>query len=104
MEKIKIGTNEFELVVNGITDRDKSRSFTIASEAQYAEIEAAFADTSNIKVVSEGGEVLTAYLDGVGLKSIRRDYEAGTYTIEVSTDAMVVELKEIRALLAAQAQ
>ena len=104
MEKIKIGTQEFELIVNGITEREKSRTFTAASNAPYAEIEEAFADTSNVQVLSETGEVLTAYLDGVGLKSIKRDYEAGTYTIDVSTDAMVAELKAIKAMIAAQAQ
>ncbi len=104
MEKIKIGTTEYELIVNGITEREKSRTFTITSEAPYAEIEEAFADTSNIQVLSEIGEVLTAYMDGVGLKSIKRDYEAGTYTVDVSTDAMVAELKAIRAMLTAQAQ
>lgn len=103
MEKIKIGTKEFELIVNGITEREKSRTFTIDSEAPYAEIEEAFADTSNIQVLSGTGEVLTAYLDGVGLKSIKRDYEASTYTVDVSTDAMVAELKAIRAMLTVQA-
>lgn len=104
MEKIKIGTQEYELAVNGITEREKSRTFTIASDAPYTEIEEAFVDASNVQVLSESGEVLTAYLDGVGLKSIKRDYEVGTYTIDVSTDAMVAELKAIRAMLTAQVQ
>ncbi len=104
MERIKIGNKEYELAVNGIAESEKNRVFTIESDAPYAEIEEAFADTSNIQVLSETGEILTAYLDGVGLKSIKRDYEADTYTIDISTDAMVAELKAIRAMLTAQAQ
>jgi hypothetical protein len=100
MEKIKIGTNEYELVVNGITDREKSREFTVKSEAPYADVEAAFADVSNIQCLAESGEVLAGYYDGVGLKTIKKDYEAGTYTIVVSTDAMTAELKAIKEALA----
>lgn len=102
MEKIKIEANEYELVVNGITESDKSRTFTVKSDADYTEIEEVFSDISNIQCVSESGEVLAGYYDGVGLKSITRDYEAGTYTVVVSTDAMTAELKLIKEMLEAR--
>ncbi len=100
MEKIKIGTNEYELVVNGITDREKNREFTIKTDAPYEEVEAAFTDVSNIQCLSSDGEVLAGFYDGVGLKSIKKDFEAGTYTIVVSTDAMTADLKAIKEMLA----
>lgn len=100
MEKIKIGTYEYELVVNGVTDREKSREFVIKTDASYPEIEAAFSDISNIQCLAESGEVLAGYYDGVGLNSIKKDFEAGTYAIVVSTDAMTAELKAIKEALA----
>jgi len=101
MEKIKIGKNEFDLVVNGVTEREKTRSFAISSNATYADIETAFADVSSIQYLSDAGEILASYQDGVSVKTIKRDYESGTYTIDISTDAVVAEIKSLRDMITA---
>jgi hypothetical protein len=95
MEKIKVNGQEFDLIPMGISSSDKRRCFTISTLLSPSEIETAFADVSNIQYVSEEGEVLRAYLDCVSLKGYTRDIGAGTYTVELSTDAVEKRLQEI---------
>lgn len=104
MEKIKLNNREFELVPMGIKETDKRRSFTISTDLAYSTIEKSFTDVSNIQYLSESGEVLAAYLDGVSTKSITKDLEDVTYTIVISTDTVEAELKQLRAQVAALTQ
>lgn len=104
MEKIKVNNREFELAPMGIKETDKRRSFTISTDLACSTIEKSFTDVSNIQYLSESGEVLAAYLDGVGTKSITKDLEDGTYTIVISTDTVEAELKQLRAQVAALTQ
>ena len=99
---LKIGTSEFTLTLNGVTEREKSRIFTIESEATYTEIESAFSDVSSVQCCLESGTVIASYLDGISVKSIKRDYDSGIYTIEISTDAVITELRALKALITSQ--
>ena len=101
MEKIKIGTNIFDIPPMGIIENTKRRSFVILSDLPYADIETAFIDVSNIQYFSEAGEQLATYMDGISVKTITKDLEAGTYTIETGIDAVEAELKQLREQVAA---
>ncbi len=110
MEKIRLLNDlELNLEAMGIVETEKSRSFTFASEMTYTEIEALFTNVDNIssiKYISEAGETLTTYVDGVALKKLSKDYEAETYTVVLSTDAVEAQIKtlisQIEVLTAAQ--
>lgn len=100
MEKIKIGTNLFDIPPMGIIENSKRRSFVILSDLPYADIETAFADVSHIEYCSESGELLVSYMDGISTKTIAKDLETGTYTVEIGIDAVEAELKQLRAQVA----
>ena len=85
MEKLKIGNTEFNLIPMGISEKEKSRSFTIEANS-YAEVDQAFSDVSKITVILEDNSE-AVYLDCVKVISII-DHKDGTYTVEVSTDAV----------------
>ena len=88
MEKIKVNSQTFNLVPNGISSINKQRSFTITSSLTYTEIESAFSDVSRIEYLSEIDEVLNTYLDGVSLKSLSKDIDSGTYMAVIGVDAI----------------
>jgi hypothetical protein len=95
MEKIKLTNGqEFFIVPMGITSAEKRRSFIILSDLQFTEIETAFSDSNitSIQYLSETGEILATYNDCITLKTMARDLEYGTYTIELSIDAMEIKL------------
>lgn len=91
--RLKDGT-EFDLIPMGITDRGNRRNFTIYADADP---ESAFTESNvdRIEHISESGEVLTTYLDGVKMVAISKDMENGTYTVEISVDALEKKLKQI---------
>ena len=93
MEKIRINGNTFDLIPMGISQSEKKRSFTIIADS---DIETAFANVGKIEHLSEGGEVLATYLDGVAVKSISKDLESGTYTVTIGTDAIERELARLQ--------
>lgn len=101
MEKIKIGDTLYDLVPMGLNQSDKDRSFTISSELPFVDIVQTFTDVTSIQHLSETDEILSSYLDGVSVKTITRDFENGTYTIVVSTDAVVAEIKSLRDMIIA---
>lgn len=98
-DKIKLRNGLiFELVPDGIKPYDKTRKITITSDLTYAEIESCFANTDNISTIqylSEADEVLKTYADCVSLKTLYKDYDNGTYTVELSIDAVAKQLNEL---------
>ena len=96
MEKIRISGHTFDLIPMGISSGDKKRSYTISTVLSHSEVETAFTDVDKIEHLSETGEVLTTYLDGVSTKTITHDLENGTYTIVVGVDAVERELTTLR--------
>jgi hypothetical protein len=95
MERIRINNQEFNLIPMGITTSDKKRSFTISSTLPYADIETAFSNVDRIEYLSDSGEVLATYVDGVALKSLSRDIENGTYTAEIGIDTVEKKLQSM---------
>ena len=96
MEKIKLSNDQlFEIIPMGISSSDKKRVLIISSDLQYANIETAFLNVDRIEYLSESGEVLAVYTDGVSVKTISKDIENGTYTIEIGTDAVERHLRII---------
>ena len=85
MEKLKIGSKEFNIIPMGIDERDKLRIFTIEADS-YTEVDQAFSDVSKVTVILEDDSEVV-YLDCVKVTSIK-DNKDGTYTVEVSTDAV----------------
>jgi hypothetical protein len=98
MEKLRLNNKEFELEVMGIheSDASKVRSFVIVSELHYEEIKEAFKEVSEIEHLSESGDILRSYFDGVAVKTIEVDFEKNTYTITISTDSIVSLLKQMQ--------
>jgi hypothetical protein len=96
MEKIRVNNNIFDLLPMGIVENGKSRSFTISTGLSNDAILTAISDVSNIEYLSETGEVLQTYLDGVKAKSITNHLD-GTYTIEISIDAVEMQLQDLQA-------
>lgn len=97
MEKIRLKSGqEFDLVPVGIREDAKRRSFIIYADGN---IENAFSESNidRIEYISESGEVLKTYLDCVKTVAIGKDIENGTYTVEVSIDAVERRLKEVDA-------
>ncbi|MDF2907138.1 MAG: hypothetical protein K0R34_2459 [Herbinix sp.] len=101
METIKINNQTFELIPMGIAQSEKRRTFTIVSGLPFTDIETAFSDVSSIQHYSESGELLVSYMDGISVKTISKDLEAGTYIIDIGIDAVEAELKQLRAQVAA---
>ncbi len=95
MEKIKINGQIFNLIPMGIGQSEKKRSFTISSGLTSAEIESAFTDVTRIEHLNEVGEILSTFIDGVSVKTIHKNMEDGTYTIEISTDAIERKIREL---------
>ena len=96
MEKIRISGHTFDLIPMGISSGDKKRSYIISTILSHSEVETAFTDVDKIEHLSETGEVLTTYLDGVGVKTIAKDLESGTYTVTVGVDATERKISELR--------
>jgi hypothetical protein len=96
MEKIKINNVEFALLPMGIAETDKLRSFIVSTTLKNDEILSAISNISVIEYISESGEVLQTYLDGVKAKSIINHLD-GTYTIEISIDAIERQLADLQA-------
>jgi hypothetical protein len=98
MEKLKIGSNTFDLVPMGISEDTirKTRSFTVAENMEFEEIRAAVRiGLSQIDHIGNDGNVSNSYMDCISLKSILVN-EEGTYTITLSTDANLREIKDLK--------
>jgi hypothetical protein len=96
MEKIRISNTEFDLIPMGINSTEKVRSITISTSLPHDEIVSALSDVSTITYLSEAGEILQTYLDGVKAKSITNHLD-GTYTIEISIDPIERQLADLQA-------
>lgn len=98
MEKIRLNEQIFNLAPMGIKTTEKKRSFTFTSELSFSEIETAFTNVSNIQYLSDIDEILAIYSDGVSVKSISKDVENRTYTVEISVDAVErkIETSEVQ--------
>jgi hypothetical protein len=96
MEKISLNSQIFDLVPNGIVTNDKKRSFTISSVLPYADIELAFSKVDRIEYLSESNEILATYLDGIALKSLSKNMDDGTYTVEISIDAIERKIADVQ--------
>lgn len=98
MEKIKLNNGQiFELEPMGIITSDKRRFFSFKSELPYQEIETAFIENlEKVEYLSTADELLVTYVDCVSLKSISKDIETSIYTVEVSTDAVEKQLKDLQ--------
>lgn len=97
-EKIRLKNGqEFELTPMGIRQTEKSREITFGSALSTSQIEALLTDDniSRIEYLSEAGEVLNTYLDCVAVKTIQKDIENSTYTIELSINGLERSLKSI---------
>jgi hypothetical protein len=99
MEKISINGQLLNLLPTGISRTDKVRSFTISTDLANDKILAVISDVSTIEHISEGGEILETYLDGVKASSVTNHLD-GTYTIEISIDAIERQLTDLRAEIA----
>lgn len=91
MEKIRLKNGqEFDLIPMGIVNNivTKRRRFTFTSSLSYEEIEAQFSqdNISKIEYLNESGATLATYLDCVSLKSLARDINTETFTVELSFD------------------
>jgi hypothetical protein len=96
MEKIRISNTEFDLIPMGINSTEKVRSITTSTSLSHDEIVLALSDVSTIQYISESGEILQTYLDGVKAKSITNHLD-GTYTIEISIDPIERQLADLQA-------
>ena len=99
MEKISINGIQLSLLPMGINKADKTRSFTVSTDLANDKILAVISDVSTIEHISEGGEILDTYLDGVKANSVTNHLD-GTYTIEISIDAIERQLTDLRAEIA----
>lgn len=98
-EKIRLKNGqEFELTPMGIRQTEKSREITFSSTLSTSQIEALLTDDniSRIEYLSEAGEVLNTYLDCVAVKAIQKNIENGTYTVDLSIDAVERMLKKLQ--------
>lgn len=91
--RLKDGT-EFDLIPMGVSETGNRRNFTIYS-ANNPENVFTESNVDRIEYVSESGEVLKIYLDGVKAVGINKDIENGTYTVAISVDALEKKLKQI---------
>lgn len=95
-EKIRIGAKVYGLAITGIKSKEKSRKFTIISDEEFSEVEAAFSDVSKIEELSEEDEILITYMDCIRVKQITRNIEDGTYTVEISTDGLERKILDLQ--------
>lgn len=100
VEKIRLNNGqEFELIPMGIVDNivTKRRKFTFKSDLDYGDVEAQFADDNVAKIehLNSEGEIMRTYLDCVSLKSLSRDIDAGTYTVELSVDEVERKISDL---------
>ena len=95
MEKIKVNNIEFELLPMGIDETNKKRSLKISSVLNSIEIENVFSDVSKVSLILEDGQE-TIWLDGVRALSITNHFD-GTYTVEISIDAVERQIKDLQA-------
>jgi hypothetical protein len=96
MEKIKANNTEFNLSPMGILETEKTRSFIVSTDLPNNEILTAISNVSTLEYLSETGEVLRTYLDGVKTNSITNHLD-GTYTIEISIDPIERQLADLQA-------
>jgi hypothetical protein len=99
MEKLKIGSNTFDLVPMGISEdiHGKTRSFVVVKSLDFEPMRmAVLTGINQIDHVGNDGAVVNSYMDCIALKSITVN-EEGTYTIVVSTDASLTEIKALQA-------
>jgi len=98
MEKLKIGNMEFDLVPMGITEdtQGRTRSFTVVENMEFEEIRVVVRiGLTQIDHIGNDGTVANSYMDCISLKSILVN-EEGTYTITLSTDANLREMKDLK--------
>lgn len=102
MEKFKFGTNEVNVVPNGIENDifNKRRKYYFKTDLSYPEVEAILTNPDNltsVQYIAENGDILSTYSDCVGLKVLSKDLDTGTYTAEFSTDATEKRIAELEA-------
>jgi len=101
MEKLKIGSIEFDLVPMGILEdtQGKTRSFIVTKSVDFeATRTAVLAGLTRIDHIGNDGAIANSYMDCIALKSILYN-EEGTYSITLSTDASLTEIKALQAKL-----
>lgn len=102
MEKLKIGSNTFDLVPMGISEDTirKTRSFTVTKSLEFDPMKAAIlAGLTQVDHIGNDGAVVNSYMDCVALKSITVNEDSTSYTITLSTDASLTEIKALQAKL-----
>lgn len=95
MEKIRLKNGqEFNIPPNAIQDKGNKRLFTIYSEgdpiSHFTE-----PNIDRIEYIGEDGNVSKTYFDAVKATAIYTDFENGTYTVEISIDAVEKRLKQL---------
>ncbi len=98
MEKLKIGTQEFDLVPMGIYEdtQRKTRSFKVVENMEFEELRATVRIGLNqIDHIGNDDKIANSYMDCISLKSILIT-EEGTYTITLSTDANLREIRDLK--------
>lgn len=103
MEKIILRNNqEFNVPPLGIIGNDltKRRKITFVSDMDYNDVLALLSNKDNISEIKyslENGTVIAVYQDCASLKSLTRDFDNGTYTVEYGTDATERIVHELQA-------
>lgn len=106
MEKFKFGTNEFDVVPNGVANKEaeKARLYYFKSSLTTTEVEeilSNYDNISNIQYIAENGDVLAIHTDCVKCKTVTKDLETGICIAKFSTDATERELTVLREKVAA---
>ena len=106
MEKLKIGSNAFDLVPMGIYEdtQRKTRSFKVKKSMEFAEMQSTLeTGITEIIYIGNDGQPATVYTDCVVLNSIKAEFGTEidgviqkTYIIEFSTDVNTFLLSELK--------
>lgn len=112
MEKLKIGSNTFDLIPMGISEDTirKTRSFIFVSGLSYSEIIGIVSGTvTEVQHIGNDGNTIKAYADIVAFKGLGyyRDVIIGdgatadVYTVTYSVDAIEREINTLKTQLTA---
>jgi hypothetical protein len=116
MEKIKIGSTEFDLIPMGISEdtQRKTRSFKFTSGLSYLDvITIVSGSVTSVLHIGSDGQTVKLYSDIVAFKGLGFDKDvsiedgvtADVYTVTYSVDAVEKDLNSLKTQLAtAQAQ
>jgi hypothetical protein len=111
MEKIKIGSTEFDLVPMGISEdaQSKTRSFKVVKIMEFDDMRTAILEgVTQIDHIGNDGNISNSYMDCVSLKRLAAEYGTeidvepqNTYTIVLSTDASISEIRALQSQITA---